>query len=355
MIKIGIITFQNAINIGAILQTYALEHYIRENIGDCEVINFIPNSDIPRLPYRLNCLLHNIRLYYTNSSLYYKEKNIHDFKKNIAISKRTFVGDNEIIKSNLPYEVMISGSDQILNMTLTGNSLSYYLNFFDGKKISYASSFGRTNISHNEIYAIRKELSKFNAISVRETSAISIIQNETGIKPELVLDPVFLLDEDVWNKVCNNNLSLPPKYIFVYSMEDSSILINVLNFVIKKTGLPVIVVYGGGKEKNINGIEDSTCGPKEFIRYINNAEYVITNSFHGTAFSIIFKKKLFCVAHSSRNTRIENIMQLINKKDNIISKTMNSYDEMVVDCNINYNNLERYIKLSKEYLFKNLQ
>lgn len=350
IVRIGILTFHNAINLGAILQAYALNYYIDSNIGKSEIINYIPNSEIPKIPYRLYNILHTGKILFMDRGLYCKENRFRRFRSCIDTSERTYLGDSGIANAHFDYDVIISGSDQILNTTLTGNSKAYYLDFFGGKKISYASSFGRKDVSKEEISLIRSELPKFSALSVREQSGADIIKKETGIEPQLVLDPVFLLSKDEWSKRCNEQLKLPKKYIFVYSMEASPVLENAVSLIKEDTRLPVIVVRGGGKPGLIEGKEDSTCGPEEFLRYMRDAELVITNSFHGTAFSLIFEKKFLCVAHSTRNARLENIMNLVDKKDLLLYSPEAKYQEKIVDGLISIKQIERYINISKEYL-----
>ena len=356
--KIGIITFHLANNIGAVLQTHALQYYVRNNIGNCEIINFYPNNGIPKYSGVALDILRKLKkkIPYINSRYeYIRDYKFDKFRNDyLNISEKYYYGDQEFKTDNLPYDVIISGSDQILNMTLTGNSFSYYLHSYEGKKVSYASSFGRNNISDLEIAAIRSELPKFSALSVREQSGADIIKKEIGIEPQLVMDPVFLLSKDEWCKRCNEELKLPEKYIFVYSMEVSPVLENAVSTIKEETGLPVIVVRGGGKPGLIEGNEDGTCGPEEFLRYIRDAEIVITNSFHGTAFSLIFEKKFLCVAHSTRNARLENIMHLINQDEKMICHTSEKYNKKVIYGDKSISNLERYIDLSRKYLTQNI-
>lgn len=356
--KIGIITFHLANNIGAVLQTHALQYYLRNNIGNCEIINFYPNNGIPKYSGVALDILRKLKKkipFINSKDEYIRDTKFDKFRNDyLIISEKYYYGDQEFETDNLPYDVIISGSDQILNMTLTGNSLSYYLHSYEGKKVSYASSFGRNNISDFEIAAIRSELPKFAALSVREQSGADIIKREIGIEPQLVLDPVFLLSKDEWCKRCNEGMKLPEKYIFVYSMEVSPILENAVSTIKEETGLPVRVVRGGGKPGLIEGNEDSTCGPEEFLRYIRDAELVITNSFHGTAFSLIFEKKFLCVAHSTRNARLENIMDLVGKKDLLLNSPEAKYQEKIVDGQISIKKIERYINISKEYLKKSI-
>lgn len=356
--KIGILTFHRANNLGAVLQASALLKYMQDNFGDCELIDFYPNNSIPVNNGIVHKILHVIKQILTFPKSVKIERRAKSFeayrKEYYKVSVQAYYGDEDIKNRQPFYDVLISGSDQILNTTLTGNSMAFYLNFDNkAKKISYASSFGRDDITQDELNLVKSELPSFYGLSVREQSAGDIIKEATGIDAALVVDPVFLLSADEWSFRCSDNTKLPEKYIFVYSMEVSENLEIALNQIKKEYNFPVIVVKGGGKSGKIEGKEDISCGPAEFLRYIRDAEIVITNSFHGTAFSIIFQKKFVCIAHSSRNARLENIMSMVECNDHLISNNKMSNDAMthITDGMIAMERMNKYICISKDYLY----
>ena len=357
--KIGMFTFHRANNLGAVLQASALQKYIQNNFGDCEIVDYYPNNNIPVTYKGIKKVLRickKIAIYPLTKKKREREHRFDEYrKKYYKLTKQHYYGDSCIEDELKEFDILISGSDQILNTTLTGNSRAYYLGFFEGKKISYASSFGRTNITQSEIDLIKSELPHYSAVSVREKSAGEIIKRICGVDSELVMDPVFLLKKEEWESRCNMDIILPERFIFVYSMENSENLERVVHLIKEEKKIPVIVVRGGGKSGRIVGKEDATCGPAEFLRYIMNAEYVVTNSFHGTAFSLIFEKKFLCIAHSTRNTRLINILQLINEEEKMISSNLNVYDDKIIEGNKYTNILERYINISKDYLLNNLR
>lgn len=357
--KIGMFTFHRANNLGAVLQASALQKYIQNNFGDCEIVDYYPNNNIPVTYKGIKKILRickKIAIYPLTKKKREREYRFDEYrKKYYKMTEQHYYGDHCIEDELKDFDILISGSDQILNTTLTGNSRAYYLDFFEGKKISYASSFGRTDITQNEIDLIKSELPHYSAVSVREKSAGEIIKRICGIDSELVMDPVFLLKKEEWESRCNMDIILPERFIFVYSMENSENLERVVQLIKEEKNIPVIVVRGGGKAGRIVGKEDATCGPAEFLRYIKNAEYVVTNSFHGTAFSLIFEKKFLCIAHSTRNTRLINILQLINEEEKMISSNLSVYADKIIEGNKYTNILERYINLSKDYLLNNLR
>lgn len=356
--KIGVITFHKVNNIGGALQASALLKFINRMNINCEIIDFVPNDVANE---RRNIISTSIlkckRMlkFAANKELYQRIKKFSKFQKqHYILSTKTYYGDSDIHQNPPKYDLLISGSDQILNTTLTGNSTSYYLDFCnDTPKMSYASSFGRDHLTGDEYELISNELSKFEFLSVREASAGEIIARTIGRNPELVMDPVFLLDSHAWaNLAKTKNMAPFDKYIFVYSMEQSSSLEKAIIELKEKTGLHVIVVKGGGTIGPVYDFEDKTCGPAEFLRYILDAEYVVTNSFHGTAMSLIFGKKFISVSHSSRNARLQNIMNLVSSENNLLPFD-NYIGDILDDVNDGtqlYALLANHIHHSKQYL-----
>jgi len=353
--KIGILTFHRANNLGAVLQASALLQYLQNYHGQTELIDFYPNNAAKR-PGTLRKILSAVKrvaLFPSMAAQIKKEKRFAAYReKYYTLSGQTLYGDEDIRQAKLSYDVLISGSDQIFNTNLTGDTAAYYLDFENrAKKISYASSFGRSVLTEKEIQLIKEELPKFSAISVRENTAAEQIKREAGLCVPVVVDPVFLLDKAQWSNRCSKAI-LQGGYIFVYSMENSENLEIAVATMQQSLGLPVIVVRGGGQPGRIFGKEDATCGPEEFLRYIRDAALVITNSFHGTAFSILFEKQFLCVAHSTRNARLANLMQMIDRDDALIVNRCQAAapQDHIVDGWKAGEKMNMYIEQSKAYL-----
>ena len=351
--KIGIVTFHRAFNYGANLQAFALNSYVNQIGYDCEIIDLYPNSAGRPSSNIVRRLLSSAK----SILIYCKNKRIRNFmrfqKDNYRISSKKYYGDTDMEFSPPIYDVLISGSDQILNTTLTGNTKSYYLSFDNtAKKISYGSSFGRTILSETEYTLIDSELIKFSALSVREKSGQNIIKERIGVTSTLVLDPVFLLSREQWDKKSAKRAILN-EYIFVYAMEATEILESTVRTLSERLGLPIYIIYGCKKKYATcwNVVKD--CGPSEFISYIKGAYLVITNSFHGTAFSIIFEKDFVCVAHSTRNARLDNIMELIGQQ-NYLVKDKTTVPEIVSGKKAAVA-IASYIEASKDYLKDTLE
>lgn len=354
--KAGLITFHRALNIGAVLQATALCEYINDNIMPCEIIDFVPNNEVPQHFITLHNLLHRGKAtLLSNRPEYKRERAFKDFEeKYYHLSDKTYYGDKSLEDNAPDYCVLISGSDQIFNLTLSGNSKSYYLYFANNvKKVSYASSFGRSDISENEKQIVKDELPKFSYLSVREADGEKIIKGNTGIDSKLVLDPVFLLDRKGWEKKANK-IDLAGDYILVYAMEYSQAIYETIEAAKQALQLPVFVICGGSSAEKLEYRKLDGIGPAEFIWLIQNAKYIITNSFHGSAFSIIFEKNFWCVAHSKRNVRLQNLAdecdilpQLIGFHEAI--NTDNVLEYMICGQEAN-NRISGLITESKKYL-----
>lgn len=357
--KAGIVTFHRAQNLGAVLQAYALCKYMNGNICETELIDYYPNNSITNKTYGLHRAMHAIKA----MLLYSKEKNkklkankFAEFAKDYRLSQKKYYGDAEILANPPAYDVLISGSDQILNTTLTGNSTAFYLAFAtDTKRISYASSFGRSEVTDAEKSLIRTYLPQFSSLSVREAGGADIIEKEIGIKPQLVVDPVFLLSREEWAAMATPRKD-EKQYVLVYAMEDTPQLRKGIEIARRQfQTLPLKVILGGRFKFDIDGAIDEACGPKEFLSYILNAECVVTNSFHGSAFSIIFEKQFICVSHSQRNARLENLANIIGSKDRLINAEY--YEELgsgCIDGSKAVQAMRGLIEASKQYLAQNI-
>lgn len=358
--KIGIITFHRAQNLGAVLQAYALCTYMNEHICETELIDFYPNNAVPQASSLIRRAAHLakaiIRLREAKQRKIKTEK-FDAFMAQYRLSPEHYYGDQAIMANPPKYDLLISGGDQILNTTLSGCSESFYLSFDNTTpKISYSSSFGRQNISEDEKRLIRQQLSKFKALSVREATGADIIEAEISVRPKVVMDPVFLLSRERWASLCAAPRA-QGKYIFIYAMENTPELRKAVVAVREKYQLPLLTVYGGKCSMPFWGEMDACCGPQDFLSHIRNAEIIVTNSFHGTAFALIFGKMCYVVAHSNRNARLTHLLNVIGDVDKLITSlsTMEYVDSYKINGACIGTALNVIIESSKEYLFENVR
>lgn len=230
---------------------------------------------------------------------------------------------NDILEEK--YDMFVVGSDQVWNPLFWSRSNGlddvciYLLTFTKKRKISYAASFGITDISDKSKNLIENELKKFTAISVRELSGKSILEN-MGLNSEVVLDPTLLLSRDNWKKLESNLIPVHEKFIMIYFLGE-----------MEKSIKNMIIQYAKSNNLKIIDIMDEKSkyyvkGPELFIELIDKAEIVMTDSFHATVFSLIFHTKfaVFNRIHSNKSDMSSRIISLFNTLDLKLSLSDNS-------------------------------
>ncbi|MBQ7031837.1 MAG: polysaccharide pyruvyl transferase family protein [Bacilli bacterium] len=334
--EIGILTFHASQNYGAVLQAYALNKKLGSK---CEIINYYSKpvydyyspfsvkkygglslknilKTIYKLPYNL------IRLFVFN-----------DFRYKYLPSSERIYNKRELENYSNNYKCLVTGSDQVWNSDITKEDCDiYYLNFqTEAKKYSYAASIGKNSININEEKILKKISQEYHSITVRE-ERLQTILSDLKIKSEVVVDPTLLLTKNEWEEIASKN-EISKDYIFVYALEETKEFINVVNAASNKYNLPI--VHLGNKKLFENVLLNNyKASPNEFITLLKNAKYVVTNSFHGTVFSIIFNKNFISVPHTTRSVRQENLLERVNLKEHLTTNVevlKNNYKEVNMD------------------------
>lgn len=314
--KIGILTFHYAQNYGAVLQCYALQRTLEK----C-----FPDAEISVIDYRNQKIVQDYAVFHLkHKSLYRKLRSLIAslvyFPQRAKCSRNFKIFTNNYLKigtSDLSeYDAIFYGSDQIWNPNITGGvELLYFGAEFGGIKIAYAASDGN-KLSLTE--EIKKSLEEFSEISVREKSSIEKFKNVNNNICS-VCDPVFLLSKDDWIK--KTVLSKEKNYIFAYKIGENLDFDNEAEKFGQRLGKKVIqAVYVKSlkkifykKQKLVHGIS-----PLDFVGYIANADFVVTTSFHGTAFSVIFEKPFYSLQIGSYSERITDLLENIGLKEQYV-------------------------------------
>ena len=317
--KVAVITLKDSPNYGGILQAYALQKVIEKMGYECTLIDYMNDE------FRHKFTFFGKPDRMTNIYWLYKKvqwplmavmmRKMMPFYRHMNITEH-FDDPEELKRLNQNYDVFVTGSDQVWACDLNYYDDSYFLNFVDGehKRISYAASFGRTvnTLSDKEKAFITPLLQKFDTISVREDSGASVVKQLTGrIDAVPVLDPTFLLDRNDWEQVASHDhKGKEKKYILCYLMQSKKNDTEALKFakvMSKETGMRIIKICRGltsvlwGETLYVPTVE-------QWLGLFMDAEYIITNSFHGVAFSINFNKDFTAYIEgepqSGRNSRI---------------------------------------------------
>ncbi len=355
--SIAILTFLYT-NYGALLQAYALQKHLRKE--NPNVINIYFNTKWHRRDARVFNLYGTFKS--KISQLFFtliRYRGLRNRKIRTDLFRNKFFNLSTIYRTTEEFvnrpplvDVYISGSDQVFNPS--GDYIDvFYLNFQKGisKKIAYAASFGINEFTDDVTKRILPLVQDFDALSCREKEGADYLRDVLGREVKWVVDPTFLLSVEEWNEVC----ILPKfkeKYIFVYALADESSLIEIAKRIKQRTGFKIICVRGNTRDfvsadKCIYG-----CGPSEFIGFIRNSEYVVTDSYHGTIFSLIFNKPFYTfISRPKVSSRIYSLINLLQCSDRII--TQDNFNCFTFDNKAavpNTERLEEMIKHSKMYI-----
>ncbi len=307
--KIGIVTFHNSDNCGSMLQAYALQTILEKNY-DCkaEIINF--SSRGQRQMYSLwdtrlrpRILKSNIRTLPHWGTIKKMKKDYAEFSsENFNLTKKYYKRNRQLFELNGKYDILIAGGDQVWNVRCRDTDLAYFLNFSDkGLKVAYSPSLGAVNLNkfaqNPEIY--RDLLLKFDYLSVREPNGKKWLKDLIGKDVPIIADPTMLFTPEQWLETLNiQPTGIKDKFIFYYAFSHGNRELNErLRDVANKLGLKVLVIDRKGYA--INNLQQygfelyEQSGPYGFLKMINEATAVVTDSFHGTLFSALFNKN-FC-------------------------------------------------------------
>lgn len=320
--KVGIITYHDTANYGAAFQAIATFRYISSLGYDAEVINYTNTyregsyDIVGRVVYlmRAGKFVAALKNAVAGGMIISRNKRFSRFySNNMRVSKQKYIGDS-ITSFNLNYDAYVAGSDQIWNFANNGGDPNYALSFVenDSIKISYASSFGMSTIVPEMRADFGDALKKITYPSVREETGADIFRTLTGVKPTVVLDPVFLLDRQEWEGVAKNG-SATNGAVVTY-LSDVKYLREFKNVAGDLLENKKILQFGSdisiNEIFNINSKFVASLGPEEFLAHIAVASTVITSSFHGVVLSIIFERK-FVVFLSGNNGRDSRIVDLL--------------------------------------------
>lgn len=349
MKKTATITFHWATNYGAVLQAYALQQILIKSGFDTEIIDYVP--------LRIKAIQFTASAKNRNFGELKKSRNIGKFRKReLKLSKKRYFNNKSLFKCADAYSAVICGSDQIWNPSFTLGAegkptLSYFLNFLNSntKRIGYAVSFGTEKLPDEMKTKVYPEIEKFSAIGVREQSGKEIL-SDIYKNAEVVLDPTLLLEKDSYEELLHGKAFNKQK-VFCYILHNNQrIAENVCEYVKKhynesyspKTAKPDFGIY-------------------EWLYNIKNSEIVVTNSFHGVVFSVIFHKRFIAVPveNSGMNDRIFTLLNNLNLSNRILADNEGEKIKEIINDKIDYAKvdklLDEYRSKSKEFLLDALR
>ena len=348
--NVGILTFHNAYNYGAVLQAYATQVLVESLGHKAEVIDYhntAIDNDYNMLKFHYRSFIgskYKFPLYLLDRYFFWKRrKSFRKFQdKYIKLSSKTYFQCEDV--SFYGYDIVLIGSDQLWNKSLTGGLDKIYWGQFDTiyktRKVAWSVCMNNTNLSDHETSLIMEYLKDFYAISVREETLQAFISKLTNNRVWHTLDPTLLLSSEKWEEVCH-----PVKesnYIAVYAVKNEKETIRFARKLASSLNKKIIILRSYSKWY-FSSDNKEYCGPDEFLSYIRNADYVVTSSFHGTVFSLIFRRQFICPRFDG-NIRVEDLLHTVG----LSSRFVRDWKEVLSLLPINYNNLSDLLEIKRK-------
>ena len=358
MKKIGLITIHYANNYGAVLQAFATTCFLKK-FGQVSLINYCPphiakEMQVIRFGLNARAFLHIAKDLFRLFPRYRVISKFKRFIHSMPLTKeiKSQADFDECFREN---DIFIAGSDQIWNpLTVGGGEINrrYLLDFVHNKpKVSYASSLGGYICANEDNRALVHYLRSFKAISVREKKTADYLnsvlsENKQNVFP--VIDPTLLFKGNEWCSLFNlqeeNSKSSAP-FILVYALKKDALLRRTVNYYRKKLNYQVISIdqdpfipYKADKH-----IKDAS--PKEFISLFSSAQFVITNSFHGVCFSVIFNKQFVATTPAAGANRIVNLLEMLELGSRFITKEISP---SIIKVDIDYQKINVLLNDKRE-------
>ena len=336
--KVGIVTLLGD-NYGGALQAYALKKILEKKGQDVQIINYTQENTNKSIKDLIKKIVYRNRI-----------KKFKKFRSEYFNLTKKFENISELKDGQLDFDAYIAGSDQIWNQQIPLDERKiYYLDFVkNAKKISYAASVGRDTIEEAEKEEISMLLDNMDFISIREKTGVDLYKKLTNKEIVNVLDPTLLLNQSEWKKITKEYNS-KEKYICVYLLGPNKSTIQNINKMTEDFCLPIREI---SYKKNFKSStkNENDLGPREFLGIFENAEMIITNSFHGTVFSILNKKPFWVYTRGNMNSRIYDLLKILGLEDRIIKEEKFEYNTNKIDYEEVYRKLEEERKKSNAFL-----
>lgn len=336
--SVGILTYHTGYNYGASLQAYALSKTVSKMGISCEIINFETERFVasremfsrkPQRPKEIIKIATRVPYY---NALKKRQALFDDFTTECLPISPLYRTEKEVVDHADKYDCIICGSDQIWNLSqldAPAANLLFYLNFpKNQRRVSYAASFGKW-VTEAPEYAdiIAPLLKEYDYISVREQSGVELL-HKFGVDCEIALDPTMLLDREDYDSICRERLE-ETSYVLMFSWSCGDEVVKAAKKVAEELELPLIsltppprTMFSGIKRK-------LDVGPREFLSMIKYADFVVTDSFHGTAFSTNFEKPYVSVVSNDRaDPRMKSLLEQLGLEDHLVDSEHINVREM---------------------------
>lgn len=322
---VGILSVPRADNYGSVLQCYALQQVLDKMGISNEIIDYVSPFLVGR--YKVwnvdsssvkSWIISNIKSFLLLEKEISKKHKFQEFRKKYMVYSDRTVYDKKDIDE---YPILVCGSDQIWNTRITEKDSAFFLDFASNhaKKIAYAVSLGYIDRTEEEVAFYKKYMEDFLSIGVRESTDVEFVRKciDGNARIEHVLDPTLLLEKKEWQKFLGKK-EVKEKYILAFIFMNDRKSVSAAKEISDKTGLPVYIIAQGVRRYNKDNFKViSHVGPIDWLNLIEKAEFVVTNSFHGTAFSVGFEKQFVSIPYEGTENRMLSLLSLLGLEDRI--------------------------------------
>lgn len=325
--KKAILVTRHAIpNYGSLLQAYASVQLFHEKGYDVKILDYIPIDEIPRRLYRpmmkgskfakrqfLKYAYITIRM----PDFWIMGSKFRKFQKDLLPLTKTFHNSSDLRKETFDADIYITGSDQVWGpIALNEYDPNYFFDFLpkDKKRLAYSASFGNTKFSNSVMTEYKKMLGLYEKIMVREKSAISLLDSLGFSGVHQVLDPTLMFNKSFWESKITT-IPRRDKYVLVYQVHDNKNMEIYAKQLSEKLGYKLVRLSNSFAHIIRGGKFEYLPEPGRFLNLIRNAEYVVTNSFHATVFSLIFERPFSIIHSGETNTRINSLLNLVQLEE----------------------------------------
>ena len=373
--KIGILTHALTTNYGGILQNYALQQVLKEYGHSPITIDYnYPFSAkvcilsfVSRFLRRIKGETLPLRAWTTSKEAKMISQNMNRFVANyICTTEKCSISKISTTQS-YNFDALIVGSDQVWRGGGRPVAKFFFSDFrnLNIPKVAYAASFGTDywNYSSQETKECRKLIKLFSGISVREADAIAICKEHLGVSAKLVLDPTMLISKNYYEDLANycSSPSLEEANMMVYILDSSPSKNSIVDSISRKLNLSINSVRAEKYFSEVGVSEINKCifpPIEEWLRGFMNAKYVVTDSFHGTVFSIIFNKPFVSIINKQRGaSRFYSLLNMFGLQDRLISDISEIGNVLTKDIDYSRVNniLKKYQKESVDFLIRSLK
>ena len=350
--KIAVITRHSIFNYGSLLQTIATQESIKSLGYDCEIIDYQRDDEdyhkiagvlVTKTKWNRIFITRLIYKILQSPKFYIMGRHFEKMRKDVLKTTKKYTSLKELTDEKPLADIYLTGSDQVWGPIGSDEfDPAYFLSFTDDfdARISYAASFGRVKFTEHSIEEFKKYLKRYRAITVREKSAKEIIENMGIVPVKQVLDPTLLLNKEYWERFIQDEL--PKDYILIYQLHNNPQMMEYAYKLAEHTGLKLVTMSSTAQHLVHKGSKHVFLPTlSQWLGYIKNARFMITDSFHGTAFAINLNTQFVNVLPENTSTRNRSILELTGLEKRVVKDYS---DFSLFDETIDFEKINQIIK-----------